>query len=476
VGEVGAGEVPKRPSVPREISHILGWRGLVLAVALAAAVPAFGGEPAEELDRYGGWRQTRSAATGWFRTWRSGGRWWLVDPSGRPFLSIGVNGVSLRDGAARGAERSAYGEAALGKYGSESAWAAAAVARLRGWGFNTLGGGCEAATRRQAMPYAVTLNLLDLLERREEQTFPDVFDPAYETAVRRYVMRVCRPVAEDPYLIGYFAGEDPGWGADRKSRKTLFAQFVALDDRAPGRRRLLWFLENRYLNIAEMNEVWGTTYQSFEQVGRVPQVGSKIPDHDVDDFMRAVAREYFRIAHDAIRTVDEHHLLLGCRFAGDAPEPVLEAMADYVDAVSLKASGERPPAAHLRKTHRITGRPVLIAEFTVCLGGAAATQQERGERYEAYVEELLALPMVVGFHWVEHADRAPETLARGEVNCGLVNAEDGPYSAFAVAVQRANRAAYGLAGIDRYTESEEGEGEAAGAAVPANKRAGRREY
>jgi hypothetical protein len=444
------GKMPKRGLVLTKSWRTFKGMCLLLVLVPVTVAPALGAEMKQELDRYGGWRQVRSAATGWFRTWRSGGRWWLVDPSGHPFLSIGVNGVSLRDGAVGDAKRSPYGDAALRKRGSENAWAEAVAARLRGWGFNTLGAGADAAARRQGIPYVVMLDLLDVVERREGQVVPDVFDPAYETAVRRSVLRVCRPLAEDPYLIGYLTGEDPGWGADPRSRKMLLAQFVALDDQAPGRRWLLWFLEDRYLNVRELNAAWGTGYESFEQVGRVPQVGSRIPEHDVDDFVRALAQEYFRIARDAIRSVDDHHLILGCRFAGRAPGPVLEAMRGHVDVVSLSADEEHPPTAHLREIQRIAGRPVLIAEFGICTPagnarGLAAAEEELGERYERYVTELLGLPMVVGYHWLHYADKELDPSAAGQTPCALVDAADDPYATFVASVSRANRAAYWMA-------------------------------
>jgi len=42
-----------------------------------------------ELSRYGGWKARRVKATGFFRTEQVDGRWWLVDPEGYLFLSVG---------------------------------------------------------------------------------------------------------------------------------------------------------------------------------------------------------------------------------------------------------------------------------------------------------------------------------------------------------------------------------------------------
>ena len=49
-------------------------------------------------NEYGGWSDgPQLKATGHFRTERHGGRWWLVDPTGRLFFSHGLNCVRKPD-------------------------------------------------------------------------------------------------------------------------------------------------------------------------------------------------------------------------------------------------------------------------------------------------------------------------------------------------------------------------------------------
>ena len=45
-------------------------------------------------DRFGGWRDgPKQSATGFFRAVRLDGKWWLVDPDGALFFSLGVDCV-----------------------------------------------------------------------------------------------------------------------------------------------------------------------------------------------------------------------------------------------------------------------------------------------------------------------------------------------------------------------------------------------
>ena len=430
--------------------------GLLAGLVLFACLVPGAAQVADEFDEYGGRVGVRRAATGFFRTTRGEGRWWLVDPRGSVFISVGVNRVSLRPHDPRKEKEDPYREAVLEKYRTEAEWSNAVVERLRGWGFNTLGAGSDRATWGRGMPYTVGLKCTSAVPVGEGREFPDVYDPAYERAVRRHASRVCRSHASDRRLVGYFTDDVLRWGSAEESAGSLLAEFLGLEDEAPGRRALLGFLARRHVNIGELNEVWGTEYASFEEVGRTPQVGSHIPREDVAAFQREVAERYFQVAHDAIRAVDEHHLILGPQFDGEAPGAVLQAMDEYVDLVSLKCEGTAPPAEQVREIYRVTQLPVLISRFGFRAAGppgvaegeeaAGATREERAELYEQFVRELLALPMVVGYHWVDHADE-PVRDRRGRYldGFGLVNVRDEPYGPLAAAARRVNGDVYRLA-------------------------------
>jgi len=431
-------------------------RVIVVSVLCLLGSVAGGRLRAEEppASPYGGWKEAKSPATGWFRTAQEDDRWWLVDPAGHKFLSVGVNHVSYTADTIQDTNRSPYREAVSQKYGGSQKWGEEAVKRLRGWGFNTIGAWSDPVTWRQRTPYTVILDFARQVRWREGQSFPDVFAPIFEQSARRAAQRACRPLAGDPWLIGYFTDNELHWGPDWRTGDSLLVEFLRLPDRSPGRQAVLRFLRGRYLTIDELNEDWGTEYESFQQIGRSPQAGARIPQQDEDDFLRIVADRYFTVTREAIRSVDPNHLILGCRFAGGVPKPVLQAMKDHVDVVSLNHYDLHAPKALLREIHQIAERPVIITEFsyrardsglpnTKGAGAVVDTQQDRAESFERYVRELAALPMVVGYHWFEHADEPAEGRFDGEdSNYGLVNIEDDPYQALVEAMTKVNEAIY----------------------------------
>jgi len=426
---------------------------LLTFIGLLVCLFPASGQPAVERDEFGALIGPRRAATGFFRAMKVEHRWWLVDPNGYLFLSAGVNGVSLAAGPGAEEDDSSYREAALGRHRGESAWAEATIGRLREWGFNTLGPAVDSRVREWGMAFTVNLECSRAVRRADAGGFPDVFDPYFERGVKRHAARACRLYAEDSRLVGYFTDGSLDWGAGEESGGPLIGRFLSMEDDAPGRRGVLDYLERRYLTIAELNEAWTTSYESFEEIGRTPQVGSRIPQADVDGFQRLVASEYFRITHEAIRASDRHHLILGPPFEGEPPGPVLAGMADLVSVVSVGWTAGKPSPAQLRRMQRLADRPVMICDLAVAVsptarGGrrparaCAETEEEQAAQYSVKVRELLAIPTVIGYCWPSYVD-GPAGSARGR--CGLVGRDDEPHQAVAAAAAETNGALYELA-------------------------------
>jgi len=436
------------------LSRIAVISSLLILVRLTAATA----QPCAELDEFGGIKGVHRAATGFFRTTKADGRWWLVDPNGFVFISTGANRVRLESSrTTRGSDD--YQDVALRIHGSKRAWAAAAVQSLQEWRFNTLGADSDRATWGQGMVFIVNLRLTEAVQSRETLSFPDIFDQNFERGVRRVALRTCKLLADEPWLLGYVTDNPLCWGSDEENLQTLLGRFLGLGDNTPGRRAILAFLKSRYLNVQELNLAWGTDYASFAEIGRTPQVGSHIPRHDVDGFQKLVAQEYFRIVHDAIRSADAHHLILGPRFKGIVPIPVLQAVGEYLDIISVDHYGASPPAAQLREIHRVTSLPVLISDFGFAVSDTRPIRREAypssseadvAAKYQQYFTALIPLPMVVGCHWHSYVDEH-EITASGEpvTKIGLVSRQNVIRKELVEGARELNEIVYELAAVSR---------------------------
>ncbi len=414
-----------------------------------------------ELDQYGGWKGLRGRATGFFHTEQIDGRWWLIDPDGNVFLSIGVNAIRFEGDTIRRTNKRPYMEACKRKYGSREAWVRAALSFLKQLGFNTIGAWSGPYTFEQGMPYTIILNMAARSGASWlHGTFIDVWAPSFEEKANQIAAQICAPRRDSKWLIGYFTDNELHWGPDWRTRTTLLEEYLMLPPDAPGHRQAVAFLRSRYKTIAELNAAWHlalTDWQAldtgikFDGRARTKQAG-----RDAVEFETLVARRYFQVCHDAIRRRDPNHLILGCRLANPGEVAVARAARGLVDVFSLSHYLPRPLIPALRALHLACGAPILVSEWafrsrdsglpnTKGAGPLVNTQVERARCYREYLTTLLSLPFVVGAHWFKYTDEPAEGRFDGEnSNYGLVNIKDEPYELFLQTVRETNSMAYSI--------------------------------
>ncbi len=396
-----------------------------------------------QRDRFGGWETVRGRATGFFHTEQINGVWWLMSPEGNAFFSKGVNHVSFTADQSPALGHAPYGRATSAKYGTASKWAAATAARLRSWNFNTIGAWSGREMFEQQMPATLILNLAAGAGANwQKGEVADVFSPKFEEAVRQNARRSCTPRAQDPTLLGYFSDNELRWSADWRSKKSLFEDFMSRPAESPGKQAAIRLLRGSHGTLDAFNQAWATQLKDWDELAALTSLpmSSDAAKTAQRDFLREYARAYFKTCREAIRAVDPNHLILGCRFAGYAPQEVIEAMGEFVDVISYNNYGYTPPVEALRNLHRTTGKPAMLTEFsfkaqdsglpnTKGAGKAVPTQQDRADYFDRYVTGLAQMPFMVGFHWFEYCDEPAEGRFDGEnSNYGLVNIRDEPWT------------------------------------------------
>jgi hypothetical protein len=382
-----------------------------------------------DYDSYGGWTAIRGKKTGFFHVEKLATRWWLITPEGSAFLSKGVCHISFVGDVSPKLGYSPFERANRAKYGTAEHWAKSTAQQLRGWNFNTVGAWSSEEMTRVSLPYTLILDLgagstPDLWLKGG---FPDVFSPQFREALDRVAKEKCTSRAKDPWLVGYFTDNELRWGPDWRSRESLLKSFLKMDDNTPGKLKASAFLKER-----------GHDPQSLNQ-------------EDEAAFLEVVAREYGSLCREAILRHDPNHLVLGCRFAGYAPESVVRGVGPHFDVISYNNYDHKAPVAKLQKIISLTDKPVMITEFGFkakdsglpnSRGGGipVETQQDRARLFEAYVKELLALPEFLGFHWFEYADEPKEGRFDGEdCNYGLVRIDGMPWEVLTEKMIEINR-------------------------------------
>lgn len=398
-------------------------------------------------DNYGGFQSLHAKATGFFHVEEVYGRFWLVDPEGNLFISKGVNHVNFLSDYAPSLGYHPYNRYVSEKYGSAERWAEETLARLRKWGFNTIGAWSSEETYNKGMPYTIILNTA-LAAGADWQTgkIADYFSKEFEATVENIASKICAQRKNDPYLIGYFTDNELRWTADWRSSNELFDDYLLLPPETEGKKALVKFLKERYDDISALNRAWGTNFSSFNDLLSAKSA-PKTPAAKADRlaFLRLISERYFRVTYNVIKKYDPNHLILGCRFAYRPPNEVLMGCIGYVDIISVNCY-TNPYSNDLeirlkdfKEIHEITGLPIMITEFsfkamdsglpnTKGAGVPVRTQTERAKYYEEYVKTIVKQPFVVGYHWFQYADQPREGRFDGEnSNFGLVTIRDEPW-------------------------------------------------
>lgn len=424
-----------------------------LAAAAKREAAAWRPRPAV-WNKYGGYNPGPTLkATGFFRTEKYNGKWYLVDPAGKLFFSTGLNGINyweadfidgrekyftlpgevLPDGKthvirhARNANRIKWGCDC-----PQDVW----LKRLDSWGINTVG----AWSDRKIMMSRTRPYVVILMNQEEDGRFGinarDGFDPRFAGKIRELLNGSYKQTVNDPMCIGFFVTNELFYGTP-----TTWAEgAVTSAPDQPAKREFRKFLETRYPAITAFNQAWGRKDKNFDAF----LANRKIPvtdegKRDLKEFNRILIRKFFEVSRDAVKEIAPNQLYLGARFqmsAGGAYGFLASLFAEYCDVASYNCYW-------LGLDHfapEIPDMPVMITEYNV--GGAATrgmfysglsvsgfTPEERGEALKRYLESGLRNPRIVGMHYFTTAAQPLCGRIRdGENMClGILDVTDQPY-------------------------------------------------
>lgn len=442
-----------------------------------------------DRDAFSAWTQmTPPAGAGgpFFRLARGAdGRAWLVSPSHRPYFAACLGGITP-DVAARwdqdrkaayswlpptsgrfasawldagdslpdGAEAdwpSFYRANLIRKWGPERAdarFAARARQRLLDWGFTCVGPWSDGAiAARSRMPYFSDGPTMDLGlpaifpagAQAGSGHLPDVYDPAFPAKAAAAASGLAA-LKDDPFLVGHFFDEEPAW--DRFEEGIL-----ALPDDQPARRHFLEFLAKRYGDVSTLNEAWGISAGSFQDVrdgGTTAQAQA-----DWRELIADAAARYCRTLSSAVRSADPNHLLFGSRFASPqstATVVAAEACEPYVDVVSIDDFSFAPRRLGLRKPYFASAYSFNSLDSGLLTAAAAVpSQEQRGQAYARYVALCASDFDCVGASYYQYIDEPVTGRADGDTSLnGFVTVADVPYAPLVTAARAVNAQVYEL--------------------------------
>lgn len=400
-------------------------------------------------NKYGSWLVNKGKATGFFRTEKKDGRWWIVDPEGYPFIHQGV--AVINPGTSVN-QKQAFAK----KFKTEKKWAADETAYLKKLGFNGAGAWSNVDALKMVenpLVYTVIIRPMGAYKddhikkfggKYEEAGWQNfrydlamVFDPEFDAYIESEVAKI-EPYKNDKYLLGYFTDNELPWVDDALDR-----HLQKLGKEEVGYKAAKKWLDARKGKDATIAD---------------------ITDEDRAAFTGFYFETYIKKVAAAVRKHDPNHLYLGCRFNQEDDEldnaEIFKVAGKYMDVVSVNHYRKwEPEQSVITSWEKWSGKPFIITEWytkgedsglpnKTGAGWNVPTQKDRGYFYQNFVIELLKSKGCVGWHWFKYMDNDPDNLktdySNRDSNKGMVDSRYNYYTPLTESMDTFNHHTYQL--------------------------------
>ncbi|MBM3476838.1 MAG: glycosyl hydrolase [Armatimonadetes bacterium] len=427
--------------------------------------------PSADYDRYGGYKASawKEQATGFFRTVKRDGMWWLITPEGNPCFYLGVSAgpattwettpVSDREwlyewlpGRDEGPWNAGWSSNQWGvpgidyycfqtanlirKYGAE--WQQRATEqhnrRLQTFGFSGAGkwGGVAGRVRVPVIGRGATPNVAG---------HPDVFDANVLATFRAELEKQIAPDREDPFILGWSLGNEYG---EIITRNEVHAVLQMGAD-VPAKRALIdHVVQDTYGGSAERAAAaWKVRTTTLAGLYATQPT---LPPEDLEKARLLYADRYYSFIYRTVKEIDPNHLYLGFWIVPGwwESEEDWRVSAPYCDVIGYDRYSRDYGGELLRRLQKETGKPTLCGEFSIpaWYGGLrgfgryptwAETDAESGGFYQGWVRGATADPYCVGLIWFFYRDqpltgrgpgRGPQPVYGEHYAFGLVTGTD----------------------------------------------------
>jgi hypothetical protein len=432
--------------------------------------------------KFGGDKSLKLAGKGFFRIQQKDGKWFFVDPDGYAFLSTGVDVMNPDSfGPVDGIEdlfEWLPGEdktfAAAVTYNRDqnqvsfltsnlirifgenwrNKWEVLSANLMKTWRFNTIANWSDSSfIANQRLPYMFPLSGFPSTEIAIFRDFPDVFDPSYREAAKKFASQL-EAYKNDTLLIGYFLRNEPHWGFGAHN---LAYEMLSVKQNSTTKSACINWLSSKYNeNINSLNEAWNTKFKDFGAIQdyEIDQLElSGKAEEDLWGFSGLMVDEYVKVVSEETKKVDPNHLNLGMRFASISTDLFYRTGA-FVDVFSINQySSPHPPSTD--EIYKRTGKPVIIGEFHhgatdrgLPASGirAAKNQEQRAVALRHYLEQGFARDEVIGMHYFQWNDQPWTGRYDGEnYQIGVMDVTLQPYREWTEAAKTTNERLYDVA-------------------------------
>ena len=193
-----------------------------------------------------------------------------------------------------------------------------------------------------------------------DKKFPDVFDPAWLAKLDAHVEKFTSRHKNSKYLLGYSYDDLPAYTIHSLEKRVVgfehhpwILDIISKPGMTKGKSAWIDILKEQYPSAAGAADMYGLSAADWNDFGDVTEWG--LPKDAQQGFadqamMNAkIIEAYLKAHHDAIRTHDPNHLILGDKIQNQFPRPQPDWVWEIVKRlVHVKAANEQAVQWHER--------------------------------------------------------------------------------------------------------------------------------
>ncbi|MEM9646458.1 MAG: hypothetical protein AAF989_15810, partial [Planctomycetota bacterium] len=336
------------------------------------------------------------------------GVWWLTDPNGKRFITTGMNHVGegsvLFNEVNKGWMTGKFGADIRGSWGGLNpraknigAYADMVVKDFTDHAFNTIPFHAYSTPlhlyEKRKIYYVAKIKVQNIslmqMNRAKGDRFPDVFSMSFRDKLDRLAKKVCTPLRDAKYCLGYAYFDMPDLKPVRRWHRPMFPDrglvypwvqdMRSLPADAAGKQAWMRILKRNHASAAEAAQVYAIDdVASWDDLAKTTSWPNKPNDvtrirKDAEDMLTALAEKWYGLHHELIRKYDPNHLLLGDkhdvgydRSVDMIPDGVLDAIARHSDVLLIQYYSFYTEQHNetLRELHRKTGLPIINGDHS----------------------------------------------------------------------------------------------------------------
>jgi hypothetical protein len=420
------------------------------------------------------------------------GVWWFVDHTGRRFITTGMNHVGegkiLFNEVNNGWMQKQFGDdiktpwgGLNGKAENIGGFADMVVKHFTDYGFNTIPFHAYnvplSLYEEREIYYVAKIKSQQIclmhMKRKKGERFPDVFSDDFAGDLEAKVQKICTPLREAKYCLGYTFFDMPDLKSIRNYQKWMFPDkgliypwvqdMRELPAAASGKQQWVQILKQNHASASEAAWVYGIAgIKSWEQLAGTTSWPVLPSDKakalvDAEAMLTAIAQQWYRLHHDLIKKCDPNHLIIGDkhdvgydRWVHMIPDGVLKAMGKYTDVLMIQSYSYYTDKhkAMLQELHEKSGLPIINGDHayscvsskqTKTKGLNMDTQQAVAEEYHNYMKSIMQNhPYMLGWWHCGYIEQwAPAGTHLGQ-QCGFFSPFGEPNTELLGRVKEAN--------------------------------------